>query len=294
MITDWNILWKGKFKMRWAVVFFVLLVFSSVVSAEPVCTHVDIEWISQQAPMSQDAKIVYKKDLGELCEVVLALDGGLVSLYAGKDFLLVGNLYKDKKSITRETLGALADIARKERIKADKKEELKTEKRKAFFQQNIRELDDLTLFSFKPGNPDKVLYVVTDPNCPYCNMLMPDLEILAMENQIEIKVILFPVLSSKSRDMVTQTICGKYSYQEYRQIQFQPDTPGCRQADILLEKTMPFFSRAALSFVPVVISGDGTWVVEENDISQVKQHLGIACDDGADDSSKRCAPVPEN
>jgi len=281
--------------MRWTLVFFVLLVLSSAVSAEPVCTHVDIEWISQQAPMSQDAKIVYKKDLGELCEVVLALDGGLVSLYAGKDFLLVGNLYKDKKSITRETLGALSNIARKERIKADEKEELKTEKRKAFFQQNIRELDDLTLFSFKPGKCNKILYVVTDPNCPYCNMLMPDLEILAIKNQIEIKVILFPILGSKSRDMATQAICEKYSYQEYRQIQFQPDTPGCRQADILLEKIMSFFSSAVLSFVPVVISGDGTWVVEENDISQVKQHLGIACDDeGAGDSSKRCAPVPEN
>jgi hypothetical protein len=294
MINDWNIRWKGKFKMRWMVVFFVLLVFSSAVFAEPVCTHIDMEWISQQVPLSKEAKIVYKKDQGELCEVVLALNGSLVSLYAGKDFLLVGNLFKDKKSITRETLDALADIARKERIKADKKEELKTEKRKAFFQQNIRELDDLALFSFKPGNPDKILYVVTDPNCPYCNMLIPDLEILAIENQIEIKVILFPVLGSKSRDMATQAICGKYSYQEYRQIQFQPDTPGCSQAGILLEKIMSFFSRAALSFVPVVISGDGTWVVEENDISQVKQNLGIVCDDGASDSSKGCAPVPEN
>jgi len=280
--------------MRWTLVFFVLLVLSPAVSAAPVCTHVDMEWISQQAPLSQEAKIVYKKDLGELCEVVLALNGGLVSLYAGKDFLLVGNLFKDKKSITRETLDALADIARKERIKADEKEELKTEKRKAFFQQNIRDLDDLTLFSFKPGKCNKILYVVTDPNCPHCKMLMPGLEILAMENQIEIKVILFPVLGSKSRDMAIQAICGKYSYQEYRQIQYQPDTPGCRQADILLEKTMPFFSRGDISFVPVVISGDGTWVVEGNDISQVKQNLGIACDDETSDSSKGCTPVPEN
>jgi len=77
-------------------------------------------------------------------------------------------------------------------------------------------------------------------------------------------------------------------------MQFQLDTPSCSQADILLEKTMPFFSRVALSFVPVVISGDGTWVVEGNDISQVKQNLGIACDDEASDSSKGCAPVPEN
>ena len=101
----------------------------------------------------------------------------------------------------------------------------------------------MTLFSFNPGKRNKVLYVVTDPNCPHCKQLMPDLEILAMENQIEIKVILFPVLGSKSRDMAIQAICEKYSYQDYGQIQFQPDTPGCRQADSLLEKTMLFFSR---------------------------------------------------
>lgn len=47
------------------------------VSAEPICTHVDMEWISQQAPLSQEVKIVYKKDRGKLCEVVLALDGKL-------------------------------------------------------------------------------------------------------------------------------------------------------------------------------------------------------------------------
>ncbi len=280
--------------MRWTLVSFVLLVLSSAAFAEPVCTHVDMKWISQQVPLPTEAKIVYKKNQGELCEVVLALDGNLVPLYAGKDFLLVGKLFRDKKSITRETLDALADTARKERIKADEKEAIKTEKRKAFFQQNIRVLDDLALFSFNQGKSNKVLYVVTDPNCSYCKKLMPDLEILAIENQIEIKVILFPVLGSKSRDMAIQAICEKYSYQDYGQIQFQPDTPGCRQANILLEKTMPFFSRADLSFVPVVISGDGTWVVEGNDISQVKQHLGLVCDDGVSDPSKGCAPVPEN
>ena len=79
----------------------------------------------------------------------------------------------------------------------------------------------------------------------------------------------------------------------YGHIQFQPETSGCSQADLYLKKAMPFFSRAALSFVPVVVSGDGTWVVEGNDISQVKVHLGIDCDEGTGNSSNGCVPVPE-
>jgi len=278
--------------MRWILVFFMLLVLSFDVSAASVCTHVDMDWLSQQAPLPGEARIVYKKDQGALCEVVLSLDGNLVPLYAGKEFLLVGKLFRDKKFITGETLNALEDLARSERIKANGKKALEKEKRKAYFKKNLKVLEDLTLFSFKPARADKFLYLVTDPNCSYCKKLMPDLEILAMENHLEIKVILFPVLGPKSRDMAVQAICDKYSYEEYGQIQYQPELPGCSRADLLLEKTMPFFSGAGLSFVPVVISGDGTWVVEGNDIVQVKQHLGLTYRSGA--SPAGSAEDPEN
>ncbi len=273
--------------MRCVFVFFMLLVLSSDVFAASVCTHVDRDWLAKQVPpLPGEAKIVYKKEQGVLCEVVLAMDGKLVPLYVGKDFVLVGKLFRDKKFITGETIDALKDVASRERIEANEKKALKKEKRKAYFKQNLKVLEDLTLFSFKPAKADKFLYVVTDPNCYYCKELMPDLEMLAMENHLEIKVIVFPVLGPKSRNMAVQAICEKYSYEDYEQIQYQPDTPGCSQADLLLKKTMPFFSGAGLSGVPVVISGDGTWVVEGNDIAQVKQHLGLASDDGSGGSAE--------
>jgi thiol-disulfide isomerase/thioredoxin len=277
--------------VRWLLVFFGLLVLvGSDAVALPACTHVDMGWLSLQAPLPGNAKIVYKKDLGGLCEIVLSLDGKLVPLYAGEDFLLVGKLFKNKTLITRETLASLEEVAEKERIKANEIKALEKEKRKTFFQKNLSILEDLTLFSFKPGKADTFLYVVTDPNCSYCKRLMPDLEILAMENHLEIKVVLFPVLGPKSREMAVQAICESYSYQDYGHIQLQEGTLGCRQADRYLEKVMPFFSRAGLAFVPVVVSGDGTWVVEGNDIAQVKSYLGIDCKEGADTSSNGCAP----
>jgi len=280
--------------MRWILTVFVLLVWSSAVIGAPVCTHVDMEWISRQAPLPPEAKIVYKKEQGALCEVVLAVDGDLIPLYAGQDFLVVGNLFRDKQFVTRETLESLADIAQKERTKADEKKILEGKKRQAFFQQNLSTLDDLTLFSFKPGKADKFLYMVTDPDCAHCKQLMPELEILALENQFEIKVILFPMLGPKSHGMAAQAICGKVSYEAYGKIQFEEDASGCSQADVLLKKTMDFFSQANLSFVPVVISGDGCWVVEGNDIPRVKHHLGIQDDGSSPPPSQGCKPVPEN
>jgi hypothetical protein len=265
--------------MKWVLIFFVLLGLSGGVSAEPICSHIDMDWLGQQAPLPGDARIVQKKDQGGVCEVILALEGDLIPVYAGKDFLLVGKLFKKGEFITGETLASLAEVAREERSKADEKEALDREKRKAFLQKNIKVLDDLTLFSFKPGKADRFLYVVTDPNCSHCKKLLPELEILAMENHLEIRVILFPMLGSKSREMAVQAICQKFSYEAYGQMQFVPDSPGCSQADLLLEKIIPFFSEAGFSFVPVVISGDGAWVVEGSDLAQVKQHLGISCDE---------------
>jgi thiol:disulfide interchange protein DsbC len=279
--------------MRWLLVFFGVFVLGSDVAAVPACSHVDMDWLSLQAPLPENAKIVYKKDLGGVCEIVLSLDGDLVPLYAGEDFLLAGKLFKNKKFITGETLDALKDVAEKERLEADEKKALARESRKVFFQKNLNILQELTLFSFKPGKADTFLYVVTDPNCSYCKKLMPDLEILAMERHLEIRVVLFPVLGPKSRDMAARAICESYSYEDYGQIQFRPEPSGCDSADLYLEKAMPFFSRANLSFVPVVISGDGSWMVEGNNIAQVKQHLGIDCDGSTDNSSNGCAPVPE-
>lgn len=271
---------RRKIRMKWMLRFFMLLlsVLSSSVSAESICKHVDMDWLCRQAAFPPEAKIIYKKDLGALCEVVLTLDGNLVPLYSGADFLLVGKLFKNKKIITHETLDALQDVAREEQRKADEKMILEAEKRKAFFKQNLGVLNDLTLFSFKPGSAGEFLYIITDPNCSHCKQLMSELEMVAMEKHLEIKVILYPFLDTESRDMAAQAICKKYSYEAYKQIVFQPDTRGCAQANVFLEKTMTFFSKADLSFVPVVISGVGAWVVEGNNIFQVKQHLGMIFD----------------
>jgi len=279
--------------MRWMVLFFVLLALSSDLYGASICTHVDGEWLSRQAPLPANAKIVYKKDHGTLCETVIAVNGELVPLYAGKDFLLVGTLFKEKKVITQETLDSLEDVALMERTRDHEKKAVENERRQLFFKKNLKTLDDLTLFSLKQGETDRFLYVVTDPNCPHCKKLIQDLEIVAFENHLEIKVIIFPVLGPESREMAVQTICEKY-LKDHGKDQVPQDGSGCSQADLLLEKTMPFFFKAALSFVPVVISGDGAWVVEGNDISQVKQNLGIGDGDGSDASPMGCAPDPDN
>lgn len=253
-----------------------------------ICAHVDVDWISKQAPLPPDFRIVQKQEQGPLCEVVLAIDGRLVPVYTGKDFLLAGTLFKEGNVITQKTLDGLADVAQEEAQKMIEKEALAKEKRKVFFKQSIKALDDLVSFSFKPGQAKDFLYVITDPNCSYCKQMMPELELVAMEAKLELKVIIYPVLGPKSVDMAAQAICDGYSYEAYNEIQLSETPPSCEKADKLIKATQSLFQSASLSFVPIVVAGDGNWVVEGNDMCEVKKHLGLESEDGDLGDGKGC------
>ena len=66
-----------------------------------VCDHVTLAWLQTQVPVPKDAKVVFRKEQGGLCEAVLSIEGGLAPVYAGKDFIVAGQLYKNGVSITR-------------------------------------------------------------------------------------------------------------------------------------------------------------------------------------------------
>ncbi len=262
--------------------------------AGTICTHVDMDWISKQVPLPPDARIVLKQEQGPLCEVVLAIDGSLVPVYTGQNFLLAGKLFKEGNFITQRTLEGLADVAKEEQQKMIEKEALAKEKRKVFFKQNSKALEDLVSFSFKPGQAKDFLYVITDPNCSYCKQMMPELELVAMEAKLELKVIIYPVLGPQSRDMAAQAICDDYSYEAYKEIQLSETIPTCDKADKLIKATQTLLQSADLSFVPVVVAGDGSWVVEGNDMCEVKKHLGIESEEGDHESGKGCGPTDSN
>ena len=249
--------------------------------SESVCSHVDLDWISSQISLPNDARVLQMQERGELCEVILAVNGGLAPIYAGKDFILAGQLFKNGRSVTRETLNAMSDVAEKEREKLVAKKALEKEKRAAFFKKNIKALGKLVALSYNPGQAGKTVqageffYVVTDPNCSHCKDLLPLLELAAQESGREIKVIIYPILGNQSRDMAVQAICNNYSYEAYINIKRVEPVPACERAKNLVTDTMDFFRSAGLSFVPLVVAGDGSWVAESSHNTMVRAFLGL-------------------
>lgn len=261
--------------------------------SQSVCRHVDLDWISSQISLPNGARVLQMKERGELCEVVLAINGGLAPIYAGKDFVLAGQLFKNGKSVTRETLDAMSDVAEKEREKLAEKKALEKEKRAAFFKKNIKALDELVALSYNPGQARDFFYVVTDPNCSHCKNLLPELEFAAQESGMEIRVIIYPLLGDSSLDLAVQAICNNYSYEAYINIKRVEPIPSCERAENLVMKTMDFFRSANLSFVPLVVAGDGSWVAEANHNTMVRAYLGLEPLGEETGPHATCNPDPE-
>lgn len=273
-----------------------LFVLSAGVSsgrAESVCDHVTLAWLQTQVPVPKDAKLVFKKEQGVLCEAVLSVKGGLAPVYAGKDFIVAGQLYKNGKSITRTTMSSLSDLADAEREKAKEKKAKAVEMRKAFFKTHAADLADLVSLSFAPGgSSDKFIYIISDPACSHCRSLLDGLEEVAAETGLALKLIIYPVLGEKSKTMTAHVICKHLGYGAYKILKMNDAATGCEKANQRINKTFDLLKKADISFVPLVVAQDGSWVVEGNDICSVREHLGL--DPGTGEKGGGCKKAQED
>ena len=251
------------------------------VSAD-ICSHVTPEWIDTHVPLAPDARIVLKRPSGEFCEVVLAVDGNLAPIYAGKSSLVAGRLFRDRVPVTRETMKGLSAEAEAEQAAAREKQALEEAGRKAFFKEGFKALAPLVSMEFGPGQATNFIYVVTDPNCSHCKAMMPELETPAFEAKLKLKLIIYPVLGQSSRDMTAHMLCKNFSYPDYREMDLPETLTSCARAEEKISATSAFFKTAGISFVPMVVASDGTWIVEGNDICQMRKYLGLTGKGDAD------------
>ena len=272
----------------------MITVFCSISMAQSACDHVTPDWLNSQVPLPSDARIVHSGEKLGICEVVLAMNGDLVPVYVGTDWLLAGQMFSGGKSVTRETMDSLSDLAEEERKMVKEKEALAKEKRKLFFKGNIGKMADMVSLTFGPSSAKSSIYVVTDPSCSHCNSLVPKLEEAAFEAGVTLKLVIYPVLGTKSREMAAQVICQGLDWEGYKTVA-PPESPSsCDTADQRIKKTVSFMQIAGVSFVPMVLAGDGAWVVEGDDICAVRTHLGLKNEEGGEGRGHGCqAPAEE-
>ncbi len=71
-----------------------------------ICKDITLAGMQNHVPIPP-ATILSKQEINGICEVILDINGQYVPVYAGKNFVIAGEMFQDKKQITQTRLDGL-------------------------------------------------------------------------------------------------------------------------------------------------------------------------------------------
>ena len=176
------------------LVFVLLFIFSVSPSyGENPCKAVTPENITNHVPVS--GTIISKRNVNGICEVILKIRQEYVPVYVTPDFVIAGEMFQNKKQITKNMIDRL--------------------KEKDFFLYR-KHLDQSVSMKYRPqGDIKQTIYMITDPECPHCDRAAKKIKIIANNYQAEVKIILHSVHGEAGRKKVIEAICRNLDFDQY-------------------------------------------------------------------------------
>lgn len=220
----------------------VLLVFSTAVFAvrgSDPCEKLTPDSITRHLSLPQFS-FASKRDVGDgLCEAVLKVNDDLLPVYVTDNYVIVGDMFRYRGHLTREKLAELDAI---------------------IFKENKAALDEATAFAYTPSQPRTTIYYITDPDCPYCEKAKLPVKQFADENNVEIKVVLYPLpMHPNAKDKAIKGICAKMTYQDYIDSKYEGEK--CREGEDRIAKATTIVEKLKVTGTPTFISDSGQKVV---------------------------------
>ena len=215
--------------------------------ADP-CSAVTLASLRHQVPIPP-ATILSKRAVAGMCEVILDIRGQYVPVYAGPDYVIAGEMFKDRRQVTQETITGL----RAKRFRALK-----------------GEVDKCVAMTLEPsrGKADKTVYMITDPVCPFCHRAESRLREFADKYRAEFKLILYSVHPPVGRRKAVEAVCRGLSAEEYLDGKWKQenltDKYQCRAGAELIKRSEQLVRKLAIRGVPMFYLSDGTLVQGAN------------------------------
>jgi thiol:disulfide interchange protein DsbC len=216
----------------------------SAAADEGACKGVDEAYISKHMPLPVFT-ITAKKDMRGLCEVVIKIDDDLLPIYAQKDkeILIAGDMFYNKKHLTRESLD---------------------NQHAAAFRQATADINAAVAFSYKPEDKPKdsadFIYFFTDPDCSYCEQAKGPLRKWADEQKVEIRVILFPLpMHPGSKAKAVSAICSNITYEAYLNNKFGSEA--CSAGEQKVSKALVLGQGLGIGGTPTFVGPTGKTAV---------------------------------
>lgn len=178
------------------------------------------------------------KEMPGVCEVVLKVGTQPIILYTNKDgkYVLVGDLI---------------DVANKQSLTADRQQELMKAN-----QDLLKELQSHTDFTFGKVGSQKYIYLLTDPDCPFCKRSEPIVEKWANEKGVEVRVILYPLpIHPQAFVKSVALLCDKKGWEEYK----NGYTSGsqCEEGKKKIESNLQLAEKYRINGTPTFIGMNG-------------------------------------
>lgn len=198
----------------------------------------DQELLKKHLPfMPKDVKIAKTRRVFSLCEYVVEDRGNIFTLYAGEDFVLAGAMFSKGQPISRESV----EEVQKERMK-----------------EVLKDLEKLYVAEIK-GSQGKILYMVSDPDCPFCEGAKNKVVEMAKKNNWTLRLVWFPLpVHPKAYDRAVSFVCEKRTWEDYLKSLYGTSKceEGIKKVSESMETLKPY------------VSGTPTFIFSDGDVVQ--------------------------
>ncbi len=242
---------------KWGLVFLIFFVASSLAWACPKTERVE-KALKRLFPRLRNLKIeeVRPSPAPGFCEAILVLPSGdkkIIYVDEKGRFGFVGRLYDLQKSLNLTEL-SLADLNR-------------------LSPQEIRQLDQLV--AFEVGHGPKTIYLITDPQCPFCRRLETTLDGLLKEGLIRVKVILYPLVSlhPTAQKECISLICDHRGWKEL--LSGYSSDHDCEEGRRKVEEARRLLPRLGVRGTPAIVLPDGRLLPGAKSRDQLLELLGL-------------------
>ncbi len=235
------------------ILFFVLaLAMPSFAVSKNPCSGVTYATLQKHVPKLPQGKVLSKKPVFNLCEVIVDLNGKPYPFYVGKGYVIIGNLFSLGNSITSQDY--------------QKVREKETALLKSRFKTLRRRADKLTVMVYKPSpSARRVLYMFTDPVCPFCARAERSIKDVVKKHNVILKVLFYPVHRPKGTDLAAVAICKGLDLDTYLAKEWEkkanPAKEKCPKGTEILQQTDSLAKDLGITGVPTFIMDNGERVV---------------------------------
>lgn len=202
-----------------------------------------------------------------LCEAVVSFRGQKLLFYTDGEgkYILLG----------RGPFVNIVDLKTGDNITEEELQELNK-----LSKNQVHELDKYVAFTY--GKEGKVVYLFTDPECPFCQRLEPTLKKLADEGKVQVKVILFPLpFHPHAKEKAVAIVCKNIGWKGLQGSYWNEERMKhlkewqCKKGEELVEKSIEIGQKYGVSGTPTMITQEGKKVVGALPEPMLKKELGL-------------------